>query len=339
MSTYDTIVFIGRCQPFHNGHFETLKRALDLSNQVIVLLGSSFQPPTIKNPWVFADRKHMILAAMDAAQLDTSRLVIEPLRDYPYNDNQWIAQVQGLVGKYTQSGDSISLIGHNKDESSYYLGVFPQWGLIETEHIDLINATDLRNMYFEGQSMSYLKSVIPPVIYNELERFRQTDAFGALQMEHIHITQYKERWKAAPFKPTFVTVDAVIIQSGHILLVERGHQPGKGLLALPGGFLEQDETTLDGMIRECREETKLKIPTPVLKGSIVTSKLFDKPGRSARGRTITHAFLIELKPGKLPAVKGSDDAKRAFWMPIAELTEETMFEDHYHIINNLINHI
>jgi bifunctional NMN adenylyltransferase/nudix hydrolase len=124
-----------------------------------------------------------------------------------------------------------------------------------------------------------------------------------------------------------------VIQSGHILLIQRDAAPGEGLWALPGGFLEQKEYIEDGVFRELREETKLKVPLPVLKGSVKKTHVFDKPDRSLRGRTITHAYLIELAPGKLPPVKGSDDARRAKWVPIAALDRKVMFEDHYHIIN------
>ena len=116
-----------------------------------------------------------------------------------------------------------------------------------------------------------------------------------------------------------------------------GDMPGKGLWALPGGFLNQEETMLDGAIRELKEETKIKVPVPVLKGSIKGSKTFDAPNRSSRGRTITQAFFIDLGVGELPKVKGSDDAEKAFWVPFNQVKQEKMFEDHFHIIDNFIN--
>jgi bifunctional NMN adenylyltransferase/nudix hydrolase len=158
-----------------------------------------------------------------------------------------------------------------------------------------------------------------------------------LLQEYHMVKKYKESWKAAPFPPTFMTVDAVVVQSGHILLVKRGDMPGKGLWALPGGFLNQEETMLDGAIRELKEETKIKVPVPVLKGSIKGSKTFDAPNRSARGRTITQAFHFDLGVGELPKVKGSDDAEKAFWVPFNQVKQEKMFEDHFHIIDNFIN--
>ena len=46
--------------------------------------------------------------------------------------------------------------------------------------------------------------------------------------------------------------------------IERGDNPGKGLWALPGGFLKDDISLRDNMIKELREETKLKIETPII---------------------------------------------------------------------------
>jgi bifunctional NMN adenylyltransferase/nudix hydrolase len=106
---------------------------------------------------------------------------------------------------------------------------------------------------------------------------------------------------------------------------------------LPGGFVDQDERIRDAAIRELREETRLKVPAPVLAGSIRSSRVFDHPHRSLRGRTVTHAFLFELAPtGEgLPKVKGSDDADKAKWVPLFEFSrmEDQLFEDHFYIVN------
>jgi bifunctional NMN adenylyltransferase/nudix hydrolase len=74
----------------------------------------------------------------------------------------------------------------------------------------------------------------------------------------------------------------------------------------------------------------------VLKGSIVRSRVFDAIGRSARGRTITHAFQIVLPDGELPKVKGMDDAEKARWVPIAEVKSQDCFEDHYEILQHFV---
>ena len=102
--------------------------------------------------------------------------------------------------------------------------------------------------------------------------------------------------------------------------------------------MNQEERLEDGVIRELREETKLKVPVPVLKGSIKHFEVFDAPNRSLRGRTITNAFLIDLEDQtKLPKVKGADDAEEARWFPldIVDAMGSILFEDHKSIIQTM----
>jgi len=335
---FDALVFIGRFQPFHNGHKAVVEAALEKAKEVIVVVGSSFASRNVRNPFTFQERKDMIKAVFPS-----DRVKVVPVSDYPYDDNKWIAAIQNVVhGAINWSADpvKIGLIGHKKDHTSYYLNIFPTWGAVDVPNVDGINATDIRKALFEGELTDVydwrsfipkeVKSVIKPIV-------NLTKDFEVLFQEYKMVKKYKEAWKAAPFPPTFMTVDAVVVQSGHILLVKRGDMPGKGLWALPGGFLNQEETMLDGAIRELKEETKIKVPVPVLKGSIKGSKTFDAPNRSARGRTITQAFYIDLGVGELPKVKGSDDAEKAFWVPFKDVVQEKMFEDHFFIIDNFIN--
>ena len=209
-------------------------------------------------------------------------------------------------------------------------------------NIDNINATELRNSYFSDagnyQSSNKIFKDLTPIGTQQFfaEQFSEPP-FHYIYAEDQFVKDYRKIWETAPYPPIFVTVDAVVIQSGHILLVKRRARPGKGLSALPGGFIDQHERLQDGCIRELREETKLKIPDPVLRGSIKRWHTFDDPHRSSRGRTITHAFLIELADNEtLPKVKGADDTEKAFWLPLADIKPEKMFEDHYFIVRHLL---
>lgn len=341
---YDYTVFIGRFQPFHIGHKQVIETALTIADKVIVLVGSSFQPRTPKNPFTSIERAGMIFEGLDLQREDKDRVIVAPLQDQRYNDQQWAASVQQRVeeciarGGWTDYPPKVAIIGHTKDDSSYYLKMFPQWALVEHEMNEQLNATDIRELYFEQKNLKFLQSLLPQQVYKVLEDFKKTTDYKRLVEEHDHIKKYRKAWEAAPYPPTFVTTDAVVVQSGHVLLVERGAAPGKNLLALPGGFLDQNETMEQGMLRELREETKLKVPAPVLKGSIKRTKIYDYPERSLRGRTITQAFLIELPSGPLPPVKGSDDAKKAFWKPFSEVKSEDMFEDHYEIFLDMVGY-
>lgn len=351
---YDYLVFIGRFQPFHEGHQRVVDRALSLSKKVILLLGSSNVARSPRNPWTFIERVDMI-ASVYPEEVAAGRIVMRPLGDFTYNDTEWVAQTQQIVNAVISdipgntknvtlhglSSVKIGLIGCNKDHSSYYLKLFPTWGSEAVVFLNPINATDIREAYFR-RSSKIDGDLVPEEIYNFLERWWDTDAFETIKKEVAFLEEYKKQWADSPYAPTFVTVDAVVVQSGHILLVRRGAQPGKDQLALPGGFLDGHELIEDAVLRELREETGLKVPEPVLRGSIVDRKVFDHPERSSRGRTITHAHLIKLADQtSLPKVKGGDDAAAAFWMPLAEVREtpNLFFEDHWFMIQNLVSEL
>lgn len=335
---YDYLIFIGRFQPFHIGHQAVIERALTMANEVVVMVGSAGKPRSSKNPWTFSERAEVILKSNPEA---VGRINVVPLYDKTYNDPAWVAQVQSLVETIARQNPGVTnprigIIGHVKDDSSYYLKMFPQWDLVEHEMNEVVHATDIRSIIFDGKSLRFLSGLLPEPSYSAVAAFIDTPTYEYLKQEHDYIKAYRRSWEAAPYPPTFVTTDAIVVQSGHVLLIQRKAAPGKGLWAMPGGFLNRDERIIDGILRELYEETKLKVPKPVLRGSITRREVFDDPGRSERGRIITHAALIQLPPGELPPVKGSDDARKAKWVPIADLREDNMFEDHYSIINVML---
>ena len=339
--TFDFLVFIGRFQPFHKGHLSVIEAGFEQAEQIIILCGSAHQPRTVRNPWTFAEREAMIRGAVPKSKL--KQLHIAPLMDIVYNDESWVKNVQATINGLVTAHHglphrlaNIGLIGHSKDQSSYYLNLFPQWGSIAVESYKGISATPIREAILSNQAATAYQQLLPVNVKDSIAEFCQTEAFDCVRTEHQFVQKYQAAWNQAPYAPTFVTVDAVVVQSGHVLMVERKARPGIGLLALPGGFVNQKERLVDACLRELREETRLRVPAPVLKGSIKGQRVFDDPYRSARGRTITHGFYIELEPNKdLPKVKGSDDAKHAVWMPLADLDPRELFEDHYFIIQEM----
>lgn len=337
MTQYDLAVFIGRFEPLHLGHLAILKRALALSERVVVLVGSAEAPRTAKNPWTYAERVVMIKAALGA---EAARVTTLPLRDHLYNDNAWLAEAQAQVAGVACDAKRIALFGLSKDSSSYYLKAFPQWELVDAASVPLLSATELRRQLFseEPGALRLIEANVPPPVFQIIDAFRNTDAYRQTLDEFRHVDSYRAAWAAAPYPPIFVTVDAVVAHSGHVLLVRRKAQPGRGLWALPGGFVDQNETLRDAALRELREETRLKIPAPVLRGSLRGEAVFDHPDRSLRGRTITHAFYFEFPSGGLPPVRGADDAARARWIPISEAQgmRASLFEDHFFILEHFL---
>ena len=345
MQKYDTIVFILRGQPVHTAHIAIIRKAAKLALRVIVIIGSAHQPRSYKNPFTANERGLMI----SESTRHLNNINIEYNTDSIYNDPAWIIRVQQIVDTYITSAymydnqqEKIGIIGHEKDHSSWYIKAFPQWDIIRVDDIvEELDATSIRDVYFRedfGPDNTYIKSVVTPEVYGFLLDFAETEDYRQIIKERKYIADYKKQYEHLQYSPVFVTSDAIVVQSGHVLMIKRRSEPGKGLWALPGGFLnaDTDKSLLDCAIRELKEETKIKVPVPVLKGCVVGSKVFDAIARSARGRTITNAFYILLPDGELPKIKGSDDALVAEWIPVGHLDRSLCFDDHFEIVQHFI---
>ncbi|MGP8159273.1 MAG: NUDIX domain-containing protein [Thermoplasmata archaeon] len=118
-----------------------------------------------------------------------------------------------------------------------------------------------------------------------------------------------------------LTVDAVWIRSGKVLLVRRGKPPFRGFWAFPGGFVELHETVEEALVRELREETGLSGHPVKIVG------VYSGPDRDPRKPTATVAFLVGGRVGK-PV--GHDDAASAAWVPLHQA--RPMAFDHEQIL-------
>ncbi len=338
---FDLVIYIGRFEPPHLAHIKLMEMALERGKELLVLIGSAFRPRDIKDPWSWQERSDMIIQSLP----DGARVRCLPLPDVLYNDPQWVQNVQSSVEEVASMIDAnpnkIAIIGHSKDDTSYYLQLFPQWQAIDVPNIDDIHASEIRAKYWLMEPDEFDEKVgkkLPKAIHNYLKAFALRPEYEQLVKEYKFLLKYWKMWEGAPHPVQFLTCDTVVIQSGHILLVRRRAEPGRGLWALPGGFVESNERIKDAAIRELRQETRIDCPEAVLYGSIKASGFYDHPGRSLRGRTVTHAYLIELRPGPLHPVKGADDADKARWVPLGvfETMMDQLFEDHYHIVKDLL---
>jgi 8-oxo-dGTP diphosphatase len=106
-----------------------------------------------------------------------------------------------------------------------------------------------------------------------------------------------------------VTVDIVLVTretKPRVLLIQRRHAPFAGRWALPGGFIEMEETLEESARRELQEETGLEV------GKLEQLHTFGDPGRDPRGRTVSVVFLGRVDGEKLKP-KADDDAAEVGW--------------------------
>lgn len=328
---YDRVILLGRFQPVHRGHLAALRRALELGREVVALVGSADAPASARDPFSFEERAAMLRAA---AGTEAARLGVRPVVDHLYTEAAWIAAVQDAVAfAPAGEGDRIALLGRGGADA--WRRAFPQWEAADLAAVEAPSAAELRGWLFGGDDEA-LAAVLPPAVHELVRAHRTSAAFAHAAEEHACLEGYRRAWSVAPYPPSFVTADAVVVCAGHVLLVERAGQPGRGLWALPGGFVDPHETTLEAAVREAGEETGL--PAEALAGALVAREVFDRPDRSLRERTVTHAFHFELPAGPPPKVAGADDAAQARWVPLAEARRmrPRMFEDHFFILERFL---
>jgi len=112
-----------------------------------------------------------------------------------------------------------------------------------------------------------------------------------------------------------------------ILLIERLDPPFAGMWALPGGFMETEETLEEAARRELLEETSIRA------GELIRFETYDRPDRDPRGRTITQVFIMIWKKEMGTALADSD-AKSLQWFNLSRLPELAF--DHKKIIDDVI---
>lgn len=315
-------IFIGRFQPLHAGHREVIRQ---LSKEVrktnglgLVLIGSANVARSVKNPWTVTERRTELRNFLFHEGI--TNINLSCLNDYKYSDSQWLNDVTSIINEYNAEDEyTVKLFGFAK-EGNDYLNWFPQYEFVNITTPYDICSTEIREQWF-----SKSRSRFDPSVIEDREYFIR---------EQSMFSHY-------PFKETlnFNCADAILECCGHILLIKRGASPGKGNWALPGGFKNANETFQDCAIRELMEETNVRVPEKVLRGSVVSSRLFDDPKRGngiPRNTLAVHIKVESNKGGSLPRANGMDDAVDAKWFPISDIMNNiSMHDDHAAIISTM----
>ncbi len=130
-----------------------------------------------------------------------------------------------------------------------------------------------------------------------------------------------------------VTADVAVLrleELPEILLIQRKYPPFKDLWALPGGFIEMEETLEEAARRELMEETGIRA------AELIRFDTYDHPDRDPRGRTITQVFVMIWKAALGIPAAGSD-AVGLQWFRLDELPGLAF--DHRQIINDVLRMI
>lgn len=173
-------LYIGRFQPFHIGHEQIIRKAISECDRVLLMIGSSDESRTVKNPFTDVERFEMI----DKSFHDAIRFKLLPVRLPDFKtDEEWKETVKSYVNfaKFITGANEVTLYGHTKDSSSYYLKLFPEYNYSEIEKKINIDATTIREKYFKEGKI--LKEFLSLEVQNFLTTFMESKFYYNIKKE------------------------------------------------------------------------------------------------------------------------------------------------------------
>ena len=158
-----TGLFIGRFQPFHNGHLATVKFALAKVDLLVIVVGSAQKSHEPRNPFTAGERIMMIKEALDAdKEIDPARILIIPVPDVDVH-SLWTRQVDMLVPSYDVviANDPFTLM------------LFKERGIKVIEaplkRRSVLAATEIRDRMARGDAAGWIK-LVPAGVSEVLKR-------------------------------------------------------------------------------------------------------------------------------------------------------------------------
>jgi nicotinamide-nucleotide adenylyltransferase len=149
-------LFIGRFQPFHNGHLHDIKQALKFSDKIIIAIGSSQESNTKENPFSLDERKEMIIKTLQKENL--SNISIIPVPD-TNEDSRWVEHVISILGKVDTVYTGNDWVKRLFKEKNYTVK--------DVSFLGNINATEIRNLMHKGQDW---QSLVPHQVAEIIKR-------------------------------------------------------------------------------------------------------------------------------------------------------------------------
>jgi nicotinamide-nucleotide adenylyltransferase len=148
-------LFIGRFQPFHNGHFHAIRSILKESYELIIVVGSAQMSHEPDNPFTAGERLEMIRCALDAAGIDRNRYMLIPIPDAPAH-RVWVSQVESQTPRFDLVYTNQPLTKRLLIEAGYEVRQ------IKLFKRDQYEATEIRRRILEGEDW---KDLVPLDVY------------------------------------------------------------------------------------------------------------------------------------------------------------------------------
>lgn len=170
-----TGVIVGRFQTFHNGHKYLIDKACEMYDTVLIIIGSSNEYQTIKNPYNIIDRFEMINYCY-ADQIKSGKIIVAAIPDrLSYGDDTgWGQYLMNHIVKILGYHPDAIIYGNDAERNLWFnkeiLGGTKE--VVIDRHFIEISATQVRNLMREGKRDEWEK-VVPVQIHCLYEKLRK----------------------------------------------------------------------------------------------------------------------------------------------------------------------
>ena len=328
---------LGRFQFLHEGHEDLIREAVKHCNTLFILVGSAEVEGTEKNPMSFHQRK--LSLEIFIATLNTDTVVeMHPVGDSSYDDEIWlnclianlVLKTQIDIGKNKVNGDLIPLYcfnrGHDLEDRSGPMHDYFNVVDLGAERVSC-SSTGIRAAYYKG--LTWDASIHPRIS----EYIRTLDLSDA-ELEYKTRTDYEYTWEAAnreaPWPlPHLDCVDLIVHEgNGEVLLIERAKSPGKGKIAMPGGFVDRKDYSFE--VAACRE---LKEETGIIVNPSDLVHVLSLKGTQRGGNRNTHVYKVNASKCTGAITPDYSEVNDVFWKPFPQVGERFYFADHLSILH------
>lgn len=354
---YLQTIIVMRGQVLTTGHCKLIMSAIKEGEETLIVLGSHNSPRTVQNPFTCEEREKMIRSWLRTMVIeDTVKFLY--LEDYQHDDD-WVNELGKLLFRnkpdnYVRVEDR-ALFTSSKDNdgelrNSWAKGLAKVVNVVPSISLSskTINASDARN-YLLSQNPDYeSKYKALNKLYKDgiiqlsvsaliLEWFDENNYGKDLYDEYHECINYEGKYGKGS---AHLTSDSLIVvkkehktEFGTIvypeyMLIKRGGKVGKNLLAMAGGFVDNNECFEDAAIRELKEETGLTLS----RHNITQRVIADSPNRDPRGRIISIVHIFEVHAWDLKNLKAGDDASEIVFKTFNNIKKHELFSDHYDTI-------
>lgn len=321
-----TAVIIGRFTPLHNGHVAMIQKATQEHDKVLILVGSPNKLPDFKLPFPVETRAAAVKAMFPDA-------VVKSIPDVP-SDMEWVADVSSRMLTMEEDPMQITMYCGDKDQKFYRENFLSPVVALDSSGV---SATMVRELMYHG-NWEDAYDLVPKVTEELLKSWTLTDAFLTLKDEYFAcVSKKKTDFRNHAFSnPVEPVAHAVVIKDSKVLVGLRNGSRGKGQWALPGGYMNHDETSRAAALRELKEETGLDLLACHRAAEVAFAVEENLNDLSTRTVGLNYMYLLEDDV----ELTAGDDFDEVKWVPLKDILEdkELLFYNHNLVVKRLVAH-